>query len=323
MTKQLAEKVSLLAGKKILIVGDVMLDEHLWSTVNRISQEAPVPVANVQSVTYSPGGAAYAANNIVALGGEVFLVGVTGDDVAGAQLKDILKEKNITDQYLVTTPKRQTTQKTRIIAHGQHIVRVDREDREEVGPELSGKIIENIDKAIEMADGVIISDYDKGVVTSEISQYIINACHAKGKVVAVDPKGEDFSKYKKATIVMPTLKEAETAAKVSYLTEKNLQKIGLKLLTIIESEYLIIARGEGGMDLFYPDKPARHIPAAVKEVFDATGIGDTQICVLTMALAAGLNIQDAADMATAGAGVVSSKSGIAVIEGSELKDALD
>jgi len=323
MSTNLENIIDQLKGKKILVVGDVMLDEHVWSAVNRISPEAPVPVADVQSVTYSPGGSANVANNIIAVGGVPYLVGLVGDDTAASILREKLQCQHIADGHLVATSKRQTTQKTRIIAHGQHVVRVDREDREEIGPELTQQIIEKIDSVWGEMDAVLISDYDKGVVTPDVAQHIIQKGMQEGKVVSVDPKGDDFNKYKGATVVTPNLSEAEAASKIRLHTDKNLQKIGLKLLTITKSQYLLITRGDKGMTLFYPGKPAHHIPTMAQSVYDVTGAGDTVVSTLTLGLAAGLSIEDAALLATQAAGVVVGKVGTATVSASELSNAVD
>ncbi|MFH1429730.1 MAG: D-glycero-beta-D-manno-heptose-7-phosphate kinase [Candidatus Margulisiibacteriota bacterium] len=323
MNKNIIDKIDLLAGKKILVVGDVMLDEHVWSSVSRISPEAPVPVADVNSITHSPGGSANVANNIVAMGSEPYLVGIIGDDTAGNILKEKLRARNISDEHLVVTKKRQTTQKTRIIAHSQHVVRVDKEDRGEIGPELTKQLIEKIDSAWDNIDAVLISDYNKGVLSPEITQYIIQTGIKRNKIVSVDPKGDDFAKYTGATIVTPNMKEAETASRITCRIDKNLQKIGLKLLTITKSEYLLVTRGDKGMTLFYPDSPSFHIPTVAKAVYDVTGAGDTAVSTLTLAMAAGIGVKDAALLSTLASGVVVGKLGTATVTREELKESLE
>ncbi|MFA5928996.1 MAG: D-glycero-beta-D-manno-heptose-7-phosphate kinase [Candidatus Margulisiibacteriota bacterium] len=320
--KHLSEQIDKLAGIKVLVIGDIMLDEHVWSNVTRISPEAPVPVADVQNVTYAPGGSANVANNIIALGGIPYLVGIIGTDLAGGKLIEILKTNKISADHLYITDKRQTTHKTRIIAHGQHVVRVDREDKEEIGPELAKQLIKKIDLIWPEVDAVLLSDYDKGVLSAEICQYVMQKGQKDKKIISVDPKGEDYNKYKGATIVTPNLSEAEQASKITLRTEKNLQKIGLKLLAVLGSQYLLVTQGAKGMTLFFPNRPALHIPTVAKEVYDVTGAGDTVVGTLTMALAAGLAVEDAAHLATYAAGIVVGKSGTATLVREELKKAI-
>jgi D-beta-D-heptose 7-phosphate kinase/D-beta-D-heptose 1-phosphate adenosyltransferase len=320
--ENLSVLVAQLPKKSILVVGDLMLDEHVWSTVTRISPEAPVPVADVKSVTYAPGGSANVASNIVALGGIPYLVGVIGHDIAGDMLKKKLAEREISSDYLVESVKRQTTHKTRIIAHHQHVVRVDKEDRGDIGPELTQQIKEKIDSLWDQIDAVLISDYHKGVLTPELCQYIIQGAKSRQKIVSVDPKGEDFSKYRGATIVTPNLHEAEVASKITLDVEKNLQKVGLKLLATMDSDYLLVTQGEKGMTLFYPGKPSFHIPTVAQEVFDITGAGDTVISTLTLALAAGISIETAVEIANHAAGIVVGKVGTATVSLEELDHVL-
>jgi len=203
MSDRLTEILSKLKDTKVLVIGDVMLDEHIWTRVNRISPEAPVPVAEVLSTTYAPGGAGNVANNIQALGNGAYLVGVIGADSNAGKLREVLRERNINTRWLITDQERPTTLKSRIIAHGQQVVRVDHEQKKPVDNGMTHKIMEVVADVIKEVDAVLISDYDKGVITSGIAEGVISLAKEHGKIVAVDPKGRDYAKYRGENIITP------------------------------------------------------------------------------------------------------------------------
>ena len=309
-------------GKKILVFGDLMLDEHIWSKVNRISPEAPVPIADVVRIDHVPGGCGNVAANIAALGGIPYLVGVIGKDSSGDKLRRALTKAKIPPDFIITDRERPTILKSRIIAASQHVVRVDREDRTEISSILKKQVLNKLEKTIPQVDGIIISDYGKGMVTRETLSLIINLARKLKKAVAIDPKGIDYSKYKKATIITPNLKEAALAASIKIETDQDLLKAGKKLLKLAQTDYVLITRGKDGMALFASEE-IMHLPAIPREVFDITGAGDTVISTLCLALAAGANMREAAMLGNAAASVVVAKIGTAPCYRDELEETLE
>ncbi|OGC36299.1 hypothetical protein A2311_01385 [candidate division WOR-1 bacterium RIFOXYB2_FULL_48_7] len=309
-------------GKKVLVFGDLMLDEHIWSRVSRISPEAPVPIADVQKITHVPGGCGNVAVNIAALGGSPILVGLIGKDSSGEKLMAALEKFNVPTQWLVVDANRPTILKSRIIAASQQIVRVDREDRSYVSPPLAGKLVRRLQEAINKADAVIISDYAKGAITEELCQKLIKMAQKKGLPVAVDPKGVDFTKYRGTTFITPNLKEAAIAARMAIFEEQSLNKAGKILLAQTKSKYVLITRGKDGMTLF-DKKASTYIPAIPREVFDITGAGDAVIAALSLSLAAGAAAKDAAIIANHAGSVVVGKIGTAPCSLSELEVAME
>lgn len=309
-------------GKKILVFGDLMLDEHIWSRVSRISPEAPVPIADVIRIDHVPGGCGNVAANIAALGGIPYLVGVIGKDSSGDKLRRALVNAKISITFIITDPKRPTILKSRIIAASQHVIRVDREDRNEMSTGLKKQILEKLKKIIPQVDGIIISDYGKGMVNRETLQTIIGLARKTKKAVAIDPKGSDYAKYKRATIITPNLNEAAVAAAVKIDSESALLKAGKKLLKLAQTDYVLITRGRDGLSLFSKEEVV-HIPAVPREVFDITGAGDTVIATLSLAEAGGASMKEAAMLGNAAASVVVGKIGTAPCYRDELEETLE
>lgn len=318
----LKKYIPLLAGKKVLVLGDLMLDEHIWSKVSRISPEAPVPIADVVRITHVPGGCGNVASNISALDGVPYLVGVLGRDSSGEKLLRALEKNKISANYLVLDDDRPTILKSRIIAASQHVVRVDREDRTVISPRLGQKMIKILKGLVPKMDAIVISDYEKGVVTREICQYLIKLARKFNKPIAVDPKGLDYSKYQGTTVITPNLREASIAARTVIIEERSLAKAGKILLNLVKSPYVLITRGKDGMTLFDAKGPT-YIPAIPREVFDITGAGDTVIATLALALAAGATMKDAAILANHAGSVVVEKIGTATCSREEMEEALE
>lgn len=320
MKNKLLEILPRLKERKVLVVGDIMLDEHIWSKVNRISPEAPVPVADVVSTVYTPGGAGNVANNIQTLGGKAYLVGVVGKDTAKDKLFEALRERRIGTDKIIVDEGRPTTLKSRIIAHGQHVVRVDREDKGPIGSELCQRVLESAKSIIDEVDALLISDYDKGVVTSKVARNLIAMAKEQGKMVSIDPKGTDYQKYKEATIVTPNRGELEIVTKMMIVDEVSLVEAGQKLLEELKTEFILITKGKNGMSLFEREGRITHIPAVVSEIYDVTGAGDTVVATLTLALATGANIREAAELSNWAAGTVVKKVGTAAVTREELEE---
>ena len=305
-------------GKKILVIGDIMLDEHIWSKVSRISPESPVPVAQVASITHVPGGAANVAANISALGGIPYLIGIIGADSSGAKLLLALKRFNISTKNIIRDPSRPTILKSRIIAHNQHVVRVDREDKSPISQKITKRIVAAIKKLITEVDVVIISDYGKGTIGETVLKEAIKISRLKKKPIAVDPKSIDYSKYKRATIITPNLAEAQAASKIQITNEKDLEKAGRKLLKNLKTDHIMITRGKDGMAVFSKNQKTAYIPAIKREVYDITGAGDTVISTLSLALSAKASLLEAAHLANYAASVAVGKVGTAPVTQEEL-----
>jgi D-beta-D-heptose 7-phosphate kinase/D-beta-D-heptose 1-phosphate adenosyltransferase len=295
-----------------------MLDCYLWGTVDRISPEAPVPVVNIQRETWTLGGAANVANNLRKLEVEPILIGVAGNDDNSLRLHSLLRKWKISSSYLVTTNRRPTTIKTRIIAHSQQVVRADREETKEVSERTQQKILETLAKNLSKANAVIISDYGKGVVTYKLLNEIIRLAREKGLFIAVDPKETHFMNYKGASIITPNHHEAGFAYRKKIVDEKSLEAVGWGLMELLELGSVLITRGEKGMSLFEPSKRVTHLPTVAKEVYDVTGAGDTVIATLVAAKSAGATLLEAAKISNYAAGIVVGEVGTAQVTKEEL-----
>lgn len=303
-------------NKKILIIGDLILDRFIYGKVNRISPEAPVPVVDVVSESFLLGGAANVANNIIALGGKVSIAGIVGKDTAGRILKELFEDRNINTEGMIED-KRPTTVKTRVIAHHQQVVRFDREDRKG----LEGKNLINlanyIKKAVKDHDAIIISDYKKGVISSSLIKTVVKYARPNNTFVAVDPKVGHFHFYKNVSLITPNLMEASQGSGVEIKDEQSLLKAAKTLMTKLSCKSVLITRSEDGMSLFERDAlkkfKATHIPTVAKKVFDVTGAGDTVIATITLAHAAGASLEEAAVIANHAAGIVVGEVGTAVV----------
>ncbi len=309
------------AGKTILVVGDVMLDEYIWGEVERISPEAPVPVVRVKSETWVPGGAANVAHNISSLGGKPFLAGFIGSDPPGRKLKNLLRRKGIDGRGLVVDAGRPTVTKSRILAGHQQVVRIDREYSAAVDDGLRRKLLEGIRRIDRPIDGVILEDYAKGVINQELIRELVAFARERGSFLVVDPNGRHRFTYRGATLITPNHKEAiETAGMGS---EIELEGLGRHLLKKWGSEAVLITIGEEGMCLFQRKRKPFHIPTVAREVFDVSGAGDTVVGAVALALAAGADLREASRLANCAAGVVVGKLGTAVLTRDELKNALN
>lgn len=296
--------------KKILVVGDIILDHYIWGLVERISPEAPVPVIDVKDENYTLGGAANVAANIVALGGKATVVGIRGDDVSGEVLHSLLNDRGI-DTSGLFSGKRPTTIKTRVIAHSQQVVRFDREDRRRLDERLFKKIKDFLSSDRNKWDALIISDYKKGVICEKMMRFIAREFKKKGTFVSVDPKVGHFNFYKGVSLVTPNTKEASEGTGIEIKDEKSLQKAGKSLLRELRCDSVLITRGEHGMTLFEKGSEINHIPTAAKGAFDVTGAGDTVIATITLAHVSGADLRDAAIISNHAAGIVVGQVGTA------------
>jgi len=308
---------------KALVIGDLMLDHFLWGSVSRISPEAPVPVVDVSRETEMPGGAGNVAINMAALGAEVYVVGVVGQDRGAERLFSLLQRYPIHLEGILKASDRPTIVKTRIIAHHQQVVRVDRESRSELSAETRRQLWAQVEALLPRVDAVILSDYGKGVIHPSLIHALVPVARKRSLPVTVDPKIENFSHYRRVTCVTPNLQEAMAGGHVQRVTsEKEIERLGQQILSKLAAESVLITRGEKGMSLFEKKKAPVHIPTRAREVFDVTGAGDTVISTLTLALAAGAPLRTAAELANYAAGIVVGKLGTAVVSPNELEAAL-
>jgi rfaE bifunctional protein kinase chain/domain len=303
---------------KILVIGDIMLDQYWWGRVSRISPEAPVPVVKLERTSLALGGAANVAANVAGLGATPLLVGIVGTDAEADLLVGTLSGLGVSPEHLVRLDKRPTTVKTRIIAHSQQVVRVDSEIANEIDENEEAAVWGVIERLISDVDLVIVSDYAKGVVTDRLLQRLFDAAHRSGKMVFVDPKGKQYSKYSGAALLTPNLKEAADAAAVDEGRGDLVEHAGERLLNELGLEMLLITQGEGGMTLFRRDAAPEHLPAVAKEIYDVTGAGDTVIACLGVAMAAGYGFVEAARIANAAAGLVVEQVGTTFITAERL-----
>jgi rfaE bifunctional protein kinase chain/domain len=311
------------AHLKALVIGDLMLDHFLWGSVSRISPEAPVPVVEVTRETEMPGGAGNVALNMAALGADIFVAGVIGQDRAGDRLLTLLQRFPVHLESVVRAPDRPTILKTRVIAHHQQVVRVDREVRSELSADIRRQLMEQVEALIPRVDAVILSDYGKGVIHPGLINMLIPMARKKGIPITVDPKVENFAQYRQVTCVTPNLQEAMAGAHITKVSsEEEIEKLGKQILQKLKADSVLITRGEKGMSLFEKKKPPVHIPTRAREVYDVTGAGDTVISTLTLALAAGAPLRIAAELANHAAGIVVGKLGTAAVSRSELEGAL-
>jgi D-beta-D-heptose 7-phosphate kinase/D-beta-D-heptose 1-phosphate adenosyltransferase len=316
--------LSRFAGCRLLVIGDIMLDEYVWGSVRRISPEAPVPVVAVRDDSHVLGGAANVAVNIAGLSSRSHLIGLIGNDHAGKDILRLLRKKGIGVAGVVSEAGRPTTRKTRVIAHNQQVVRVDREKKDPPGEKAAKALLSNIAAIIPEVDGVILSDYRKGVLTRPLVAEVVSLARKHGAFVAVDPKHSDFSLYAGCTIITPNKSEAEAAIGGQELAgDVAVAAAGKSLLRKAKAAAVLITRGEEGMSLVEKGKSASfHVPALARQVFDVTGAGDTVIATLAVAMAAGVPVRDAALLANIAAGVVVGEVGTAPITIDKLRHAL-
>ncbi len=306
---------------RLLVIGDLVLDEYVWGDVERVSPEAPVPVVHVRDETVMLGGAANAARNVVALGGSVDCCSVIGDDAAGATIRELLKDLGVDPSGLVTANGRPTTRKTRIIAQSQQVVRFDRETFESPPRAASRALLLAIEAVLGRVDGVIIEDYGKGVLERRVARTVMRRCGEAGVPVAVDPKAS-LAHYRGASLIKPNLREAELLAGVKMGTANDLRRIASRLQAKIGGGAVVVTRGPDGMSAFDGDGPELHVPTVAREVFDVQGAGDTAIAALTLSLRAGASLHEAAVIANAASGVVVGKVGTATASADEVRSLL-
>lgn len=323
LTEQRAASIAeRFTGKRIVVLGDVMLDEFIWGRVRRISPEAPVPVVEVDRQTLALGGAGNVVSNLVALGAVTSPVGIVGDDPDAERLRRAFRELDVSTDGMVVDRPRPTTVKTRIIAHNQQVVRTDRESRAPITEEIENRVVDRFVSLIEGADAVVVSDYGKGLLTPRLLSQALTPARERGLIVCLDPKMRSFVHYQPVTVITPNNQEAGDASGIAIEDEQTLTEAGQRLLASIDCRAALVTRGEEGMTLFTrggnDGAEVTHIPTVAREVYDVTGAGDTVVATLALALAGGASLEEAAVLANHAAGVVVGKVGTASVTRDEL-----
>ena len=303
----------------VLVVGDVMCDTYLSGHVSRISPEAPVPVFESTGKRHVLGGAANVAANLRALGCEVRLLGVTGEDDAGRHVREHVRAQGMADDLLMRDAGRPTTEKTRLVARRQQLARLDQESRRPLPPELIARALSGVEPVLADVDGVVCSDYDKGVCTPDLLVPLFAMAGRANLPIFVDPKARDFARYRGATVLTPNLAEVRQATDGFPEDDRCLADAAGSLLRRSEAQALLVTRGEAGMSLFHPPEAPRHIPAHTRDVYDVTGAGDTVIAAFAAAAIHGMPYGEAARWANVAAGIVVGKAGTAVVHPEELE----
>jgi rfaE bifunctional protein kinase chain/domain len=311
--------VDALAGATVLAVGDVMLDEYVWGSVQRISPEAPVAVVDIERRSHVAGGAANVAAGVVALGGRAMLGGVVGADPGAGHLSRALEAVGVDITGLVQDAGRPTTTKTRVMAHGQQVLRVDAENRAALPERPEAMLLDWVRSHAAAADAVVISDYGKGVVSETMAQGVIEAARAAGRPVVVDSRSLHYGRYRGATILTPNQHDAGRAANIHVESEDDLLEVVRRLSEACEGAALLVTRGAAGMTLFDRDG-VTHVATEARDVYDVTGAGDTVVAMLAVALGRGVDLPDAVRIANAAAGIVVGKVGTSTVTLAELRE---
>jgi D-beta-D-heptose 7-phosphate kinase/D-beta-D-heptose 1-phosphate adenosyltransferase len=318
----LSESIDKCSSCRILVVGDVIMDEFLWGRVERISPEAPVPVVQVEEESLVLGGAGNVVNNIISLGGQALLCGVIGNDAMGRELVHMLQKMNSPTHGLVVEDRRPTTIKTRIVAHSQQVVRVDREESEPVTEASIKKIITVIKEQLGSIDAIVISDYGKGVVARSLMDGIRSLGQGSQTILAVDPTVRNLALYKDVTLITPNNYEAQQMSGIHIEDDQSVRQAGVHLLEELGCQMVLITQGDKGMTLFEGNGETTEIPTVARKVFDVSGAGDTVIAAFTLAVASGLTPSEAALLSNLAAGIVVGEVGTAPVAASRLKEIL-
>ncbi|HMN23599.1 MAG TPA: D-glycero-beta-D-manno-heptose-7-phosphate kinase [Ignavibacteriaceae bacterium] len=318
--KRLLQLKNNFKGKRIAVIGDMMLDIYFWGDVKRISPEAPVPVLEVGNEFYRFGGAANVALNISALNGIAEPIGIIGYDNYGTIFNSLLSDQKIAQRGIIVDESRPTTAKTRVIADSQHIVRIDKESKETIGKDIQNKIFNYVKSIIKNLDGIILQDYNKGVLSSSLINQLIELANKNKKLLTVDPKFNNFYEYKNVTVFKPNKKEAGDILGMEIKTDADISFAGNTLLKKLNAKNILLTLGEDGIAVFEKNKPEKRMPTKARKVADVSGAGDTVISTLTLALAAGANIYEASYLANYAGGIVCEEVGIIPIELDKLFD---
>ena len=320
--KELIEFINGFSSSRILVIGDIILDEFIWGDVARISPEAPVPVVDVIKETRNLGGATNVLNNINSLGGKSIICGVIGDDAYGGYLIKSLSELGISTEGIIVDTTRPTSMKTRVIARNQQVVRFDRETKSPVSNSIMRNLLKVIDANINNIDAIIISDYGKGVISSHLIRSIEKMVSGSEIIILVDPKTENFKYYKNVDIITPNHHEAGAFCGFAVIDDDSLVRAGDYILDKLKCRSVLITQGKDGMTLFESGKDPCHIPTVARKVFDVSGAGDTVISALSLGLASGMNKESAAFVSNFASGIVVGEVGTSTVTANQLKAAI-
>ena len=317
--EKLSEIFTQAQERKVIVFGDLMVDEYLWGDVSRISPEAPVPIINISSAQLRFGGAANVAFNLLSLGQTPLPVGLVGDDRMGHQFLEMLQTHRLSTEGIVVLPDRPTTVKTRIIGNNQHVARVDQESVDAISSEIQEKLFEIFLTHIEDTSAILIQDYNKGVVAPQLVQHIIDLAERQGKIVTVDPKFENFFEFKNSTLFKPNTKEVEEALAIRIRDDNDVVAAGKKLLSRLNCQAILITRGSNGMALLEENGDSTFVGTKARTVADVSGAGDTVIATLTFALSGGANMKEAVTLSNFAAGLVCEEVGVVSVNREKLK----
>ncbi len=319
----MAEGVARIKDARVVCVGDVMLDRFVYGEVERVSPEAPVPVCRVVDETAMLGGAGNVIRNLVALGAGADCIAVVGDDTAGGEVAALLAALDGVRADLLTEDGRHTTVKTRYISGAQQLLRADRESDHAIGGAVAEEIFDHAETALRGAQALVLSDYGKGTLTDGLTTRLIAAASAAGRAVVVDPKGDDYGRYRGATLITPNRRELAGASAMSTGSDDEVAAAARHIIETCGVEAVLVTRGADGMTLVAADgATAHHLPSEAREVFDVSGAGDTVVAAIAAALGAGSGLGDAVRIANAAAGIVVGKIGTAVAHAADLVDAI-
>jgi rfaE bifunctional protein kinase chain/domain len=303
----------------VLVLGDIIMDEYIWGDVSRISPEAPVPVVDVRQETKMLGGAANVVNNIASLGGRAILCGVVGSDRTGAEIIERIENLNLPTDGILRISNRPTTIKTRIIAQSQQVVRFDRESRKTVDTGDVTKLLSFIEGTMDCIHAIVVSDYDKGVITGELMEGLTKLSRRSGVILGVDPKPKHFDSYRGIDVITPNHHEAGAVCGIQIVDQETLVRAGTQILEKLGCRSVLITQGKGGMTLFEKEGEITHIPTVARKVFDVTGAGDTVIGAFCLGLAAGMDLKSAATISNFAAGMVVGEVGTSTVKAEKLK----
>lgn len=318
----LKEYIDRFSEARVLVIGDIIMDEYVWGNVSRISPEAPVPVVEVKRETKMLGGAANVIHNIATLGATPILCGVIGKDSTGRKILDEIARMDLTSDGIITEEDRPTSIKTRVVAHDQQVVRFDRESRADIRPESIQRILKFIKKNLDNIDAIVVSDYGKGVVSAPLMKGLRQLVQDDSVVIAVDPKTGNFEYYYGVNVITPNHHEAAIFCRFEVFDQETLIRAGNHILRELNCRSVLITQGKEGMTLFENGGDITHIPTLAKKVYDVTGAGDTVIGTFSLGLATGLDLRSAAIISNFAAGIVVGEVGTSAVSAEDLKKAI-
>jgi rfaE bifunctional protein kinase chain/domain len=317
--EELKRCVDRFSEARLIVVGDIIMDEYIWGDVSRISPEAPVPVVDIQEETKMLGGAANVLNNIASLGGKAILCGVIGDDQTGQEIVERMKRQGLRTDGVVTEPHRPTSVKTRVVAHNQQVVRFDRESRKKLDADSIEKILAFIQQMQDGYEAIVVADYGKGVISAELMEGLRGQISRSSAILAVDPKIGNFECYHNVDVITPNHHEAGAFCRMEIVDQESLVRAGNQMLRELDCRYVLITQGKDGMSLFENSGEISHIPTVARKVYDVTGAGDTVISTFCLGLASGLDPKAAALISNYAAGIVVGEVGTSTVNADELR----